>query len=249
MRDFTHIPPVQTCEMTDFPQKGITRYQSEILVVPPNWCYLFCLSERVRGRRHSALVTPSACPAIRPEAGMPAAGRSRAADCHPRQINLPGPPILFCARRKSIPPGSAAGAASRCAGPCGQSASPHQPAQPFGQRQVCQRQEDRGQQIAIPGKLICRGPPSFFAPAGSQSRRAPPLVRRPAVRGPVCNLLHPISLPSHSARGRYASGRKIAGSRLPTLIFPWPRPSMLMAMPMMMVPPTALISVMTAGAR
>ncbi len=150
--------------MTDFPQKGITRYQSEILVVPPNWCYLFCLSERVRGRRHSALVTPSACPAIRPEAGMPAAGRSRAADCHPRQINLPGPPILFCARRKSIPPGSAAGAASRCAGPCGQSASPHQPAQPFGQRQVCQRQEDRGQQIAIPGKLICRGPHPFLRP-------------------------------------------------------------------------------------
>ena len=82
-RDLTHIPPIQTCEMTDFPQKGITRYQSEILVVPLNWCYLFRLSERVRGRRHSALVTPSACPAIRPEAGMPAAGRSRAAYCPP----------------------------------------------------------------------------------------------------------------------------------------------------------------------
>ena len=56
-------------------------------------------------------------------------------------------------------------------------------------------------------------------------------------------------LESRDSTGRYSSGRKMAGSMLPTRIFPLPSPSMLTAMPMMMVPPTALISVMAAGSR
>ena len=57
------------------------------------------------------------------------------------------------------------------------------------------------------------------------------------------------SPPSQSARGTYAMGRNMAGSRLPTLIFVFPSSSMLMAMATMRVPPTAVISVTTASGR
>ena len=54
---------------------------------------------------------------------------------------------------------------------------------------------------------------------------------------------------SQFAAGIYTIGKKMAGSILPTLILLLPRPSMLMAMATMRVPPTALISVMTASPR
>ena len=54
---------------------------------------------------------------------------------------------------------------------------------------------------------------------------------------------------SQSASGRYAMGRNMAGSILPTLIRSLPSPSILTAMPMISAPPTAVISVMTASGR
>ena len=53
----------------------------------------------------------------------------------------------------------------------------------------------------------------------------------------------------HSASGKYRIGRNMAGSILPTLIRSLPRPSILMAMPMISAPPTAVISVITAWGR
>ena len=155
-----------------------------------------------------------------------------------------GPAERFLARRRNLSPSKT-------------NSLSEQPRQPCAQRHVQYRQKNGGQHIALPSSRRLDGSPYLTQIAGNEFRQfqgfasqnactAAPAAAR-LRRGQVGN--HPTSPESHWLSGTYNIGRKMAGSILPTLSFSLPRPSILTAMARMRVPPTAVISVMTAAGR